>query len=207
MRKLILISLFIGIAVGSKISSKADVHKPTVSSSVLLFPELKSGDLVFRSGKGFVSTLMRNTSLQDRTYSHVGLVVIKNGKAMVYHMMEKMEHGKSTSGLWCERLESFCSEMENNRISIYRYPTSIVNGHLLEKEMKSLVVKMPVFDDHFDITSDNELYCTEFVWKHFLKPSGIHIQISHTASGDFVGLDDLYLNPYATKIFDIKFES
>jgi len=121
MRKLLLISLFLGIAVGPKISSKANTNKPDISSSIIVFPELKSGDLVFRSGKGFVSTLMRNTSIKERTFSHVGLIVVKNGKPMVYHMMEKIEHGKSTSGLWCERLESFCSEMENNRISIYRY--------------------------------------------------------------------------------------
>ncbi|MFM7177617.1 MAG: YiiX/YebB-like N1pC/P60 family cysteine hydrolase [Bacteroidota bacterium] len=207
MRKLLLISILLGIAIGPEILSRADINSTYITKSVPKIPELKSGDLVFRSGKGFVSGIMRNTSLRDRTYSHVGLVIIKDGKPTVYHMMEKMENGKSISGLWCESLEDFCSERENNRVTVYRYANLNRNGLLLENEIRSLSAKEPTFDDHFDLSSDKELYCTEFVWKHFLNPCGIHIQISHTASGDFVGLDDLYLNPFAKKIFDIKFES
>ncbi|MFN5223176.1 MAG: YiiX/YebB-like N1pC/P60 family cysteine hydrolase [Bacteroidota bacterium] len=207
MKKLFLISALIGIAVGTEISSKADNQNNAALESFPLFPELKSGDLVFRSGKGFVSSIMRKTSLRDQTYSHVGLVVVKNGKPMIYHMMEKLENGRSTSGLWCESLEDFCSEIENNRISVYRFPDKNGKGYQLEREMKNLENLKPAFDDHFDIASNNELYCTEFIYKHFLTPSGIHVPISQTDSGDFIGLDDLYLNPFATKIFDIKFES
>lgn len=207
MRKPLLISVLLGIAVGSVISSMADVKHTSVPKSVTGFPELKSGDLIFRSGKGFVSGMMRNTSLRDRTFSHVGLVVFKDGKPMIYHMMDKIENGKSISGLWCESLEDFCSDRENSRVSVYRYADLNQNELQLEKEMKSLLAQKPTFDDHFDISSNDELYCTEFIWKHVLNPCGIQIQISHTASGDFVGLDDLYLNPFAIKIFDIKFES
>lgn len=202
-----MISVLLGIAVGSVISSMADVKHTSVPKSVTGFPELKSGDLIFRSGKGFVSGMMRNTSLRDRSFSHVGLVVFIDGKPMIYHMMEKMENGKSFSGLWCEGLEEFCSDKENSRVSIYRYANLNFKGSQFEKDMKSLLEQKPTFDDRFDISSNDELYCTEFVWKHFLLPAGISIPISHTASGDFVGLDDLYLNPYAIKIFDIKFES
>ena len=207
MRKLLLISVLLGIAVGSVISSMADVKHTSISKSITGFPELKSGDLIFRSGKGFVSGMMRNTSLRDRTFSHVGLVVVMDGKPMIYHMMEKMENGKSISGLWCESLEDFCSDRQNSRVSIYRYANLNREALQLEKDMKFLLEQKPTFDDHFDISSNDKLYCTEFIWKHVLNPSGIHIQISHTASGDFVGLDDLYLNPFAIKIFDIKYES
>jgi hypothetical protein len=172
-----------------------------------LFAKLKTGDLVFRNGKGFISNMMRNTSIRSRKYSHVGVVVLENGIPMVYHMMDDINVNASSCDLKKESFESFISSRYNKCIGVYRYPLSKRFQASLRNELNALLRTRPYFDDGFDLKTNNRLYCTELVWKHVLVKGGIQVPVSKSINGDFIGLDDLHLFNSAKLVFQLNYNS
>lgn len=167
--------------------------------------QLQTGDLVFRCGKGFISGLLKNTSRRCRVYSHVGVVVIEDGRPMVYHMLDDLNDKKAFSGLKKESFSTFASPTLNKRIGVYRYPLTHRFKSGLIHEMKTLAQRAPRFDDAFDLNSDDRLYCTEMIWKYVLSKGGVAVAASQTPQGSFIGLDDLHLAPEAKMVFHLKY--
>lgn len=149
---------------------------PTVLLSVFAFllstgfvskseKPLKNGDIVFivnPSGQGKAIQLATKSK-----YTHVGVVLIENGKPMVYHAVEPVS--KNT-------FDEFVSMSADGNCYIRRLKdqnklTPAVLAKMLS-EAKSLL------GVHYDLGfnwSDEELYCSEFVWKLYNHALGIDI--------------------------------
>lgn len=117
--------------------------------------DLKNGDIVFivnPHGQGKAVQLATQSK-----YTHVGIVFIENGKPYVYHAVEPVS--KNTF-----------KQFVNMSIDGKYYVRRLKDQQLLTKDViaKMLSEAQSKLGIHYDIGfnwSDDELYCSEFVWK------------------------------------------
>lgn len=141
-----------------------------VCCSFLVFkktPHLKNGDVIFitnQSGQGKAIQLATKSK-----YTHVGIVFIENGKTFVYHAVEPVSKNS---------LEEFVSMSEDGKYSVKRLKDTVLLTQQAIKQMHSEAIKD--LGKHYDLGfnwSDDELYCSEFVWK--LYNQSLKIQIGN----------------------------
>jgi hypothetical protein len=116
---------------------------------------LKNGDIVFivnPSGQGKAIQLATKSK-----YTHVGIVFIENGKPVVYHAVEPVS--KNT-------FKEFVSMSADGKYYIKRLKDRSV---LTDEKIKTMLSEAKsLLGKHYDLAfnwSDEEYYCSEFVWK------------------------------------------
>jgi hypothetical protein len=172
---------------------------PSVSRLESVPPaDLREGDIVVRSGKGFISRIFRNASISDKKYSHCGIVTFRQGKAIVVHFID--EQGKK-AGMHFDSFESFSDPEHNNAFAVYRYDFMQANQEKLQLFILQTQQKEISFDDRFDLETDDQFYCSEFVFKAILNSTGKRLPVTKLNGRNYVAPDNLYLNPYSTCIF------
>jgi hypothetical protein len=126
---------------------------------------LKNGDIIFivnPSGQGKAIQLATKSK-----FTHVGVVFIEDGKAMVYHAVEPVS--KNT-------FKEFVSMSADGKYYIKRLKDQSV---LTEEKVKAMLTEArSLLGKHYDLAfnwSDEEYYCSEFVWK--LYDHAFHIPI------------------------------
>ncbi|MGZ3932854.1 MAG: YiiX/YebB-like N1pC/P60 family cysteine hydrolase [Bacteroidia bacterium] len=128
-------------------------------------PELKNGDIIFISG-----TSGQGQAIQLATkskFTHVGIVFIENGKAMVYHAVEPVS--KNT-------FSEFISMSEEGKYYIKRLKDQTpLTPEVVKKMLTEARSKLGV---HYDLAfswDDKEYYCSEYVWKLYNHALGLSI--------------------------------
>ncbi len=159
---------------------------------------IKTGDLIVRTGNDFTSESLRNLNQRDQTYSHCGIASIENDSLFVYHAIggdfnpdQKIKR---------EPLKEFVTPYTNRGIGIYRYNLSATDiSNCMQTIKKNYKVGI-MFDMEFDLQSDDRMYCAEFVYKSFIQGSAgkLRFNISHIKNFEFIGVDDLFLQPLCT---------
>ncbi len=182
-------------------------HGKSAIASGNLFPviasNLKDGDLVLREGKGLVSEMFSKFSIHDPHYSHAGVLLFENEKPYVYHVIGSSDGGKG--GLKKESLADFCASTTNYSFAVYR--TALLNdkANVLKHFFNLLGSNHITFDEHFDLRTDNELYCSEMIYKMVLEISGNSLPKTKFKNGEYIAIDNLYLNQWFTKITEYKY--
>ena len=183
---------------------QVDAYNQHLVDSAVSF--LKSGYVVVRTGIGADSYMLTQMNLKDKTYSHCGIVLIENGYPFVYHSI-----GGETNPDQRLRRDSasfFFSPKHNLGIGIVSYNYTDECLGKLRTVVHEYYRKRPRFDMKFDLKTDDKLYCAEFIYKSMNKAMGDsqYIKTSHALGYTFVGIDDLYINPHASMIWQIKFK-
>ena len=172
----------------------------------LLFPtarkkvdKLQSGDLVFRTGSGFVSDFARNFSRYDKRFSHVGILFKQGNMINVTHSINEEE--KHYNGVVTEPLADFLNAASN--WAVYRLPlTRTQKARFISATHKYARQKIP-FDSQFDLGTSQNFYCTELIW-HALKQASPDKELINNrtilAGRPFISIDDLYRNGHAQLI-------
>ncbi len=136
---------------------------PYKSSWFDKLPKLETGDIVFRRVDGPTSHFIDLVDDQAN-YSHVGIVFVTNtGGELVINVIP----GEGSLGV--VQAESFAMFLEPAlSFAIFRmHREAGVDRVIAADWANSLVDKIP-FDLKFDLETDDELYCTELVWKAYL---------------------------------------
>ena len=127
--------------------------------------KFKNGDIIFissRSGQGKAIQLATKSK-----FTHIGIIFIEQGKAMVYHAVEPVS--KNT-------FEEFKNMSEDGKYYTRRLKDqSLLSASVISKMLNEAKSKLGV---HYDLVfswDDKELYCSEFVWKLFNHTLGIEI--------------------------------
>ena len=164
--------------------------------------KLLPGDIVLREGKSFVSHALRSFSQTDKNYSHAGMIFIRNGETFVCHVMAA--EGKRSNKIRLEPLASFCNKSDNSSIAVYR---SGVDPMKIDSVIMDFFSKGISFDNDFDLNSDQQMYCTELVYKVLTTANGNKkfINLSHGNGIDYVACDNLYLNPQTRLIYSYNY--
>ena|SRR6218665_1118859 len=118
-------------------------------------PAFKNGDLIFivnPSGQGKAIQLATGSR-----FTHVGIIFMENGKPMVYHAVEPVS--KNT-------LQEFVQMSADGHYEIRRLKDQ---GLLTPAKITAMLNEAKSrLGLHYDLAfnwSDEELYCSEFVWK------------------------------------------
>lgn len=198
----IAIFLALGAATGSKPADVPAVAE-TKGPQFTVPAGLKTGDLVFRKGKGLISTMFGMTSAAPEQFSHVGMVAVEKEGIFVYHMIGNTVPAKG--GCKRETLESFCNPNQNSRISFYRLTILEKCQHSIKEQLQAVYASGIQFDEKFELSDRGPLYCSELIYNLVKKSSHIALPLSYHRHAPYVALDNLYNNSFAIKLTDINY--
>jgi hypothetical protein len=202
----IMLSFMAACTESSGTEKKVSVQMPRQILSDSLLNTLQQGDLVLRRGRDVASYMISQAGVEDKTYSHCGLVQIENGIPMVYHFINGID--KARCGLVRDAADVFFSIEQNNIVAVKRYA---INEQ--QKKRQSILIKAyykqrRTFDMDFDMADAGKLYCSEFVYhvmnevmrdSSFIKPA--------TQNGfAYIPIDVLYMNGKAKNIWQMHFK-
>lgn len=166
-----LTSCLLLFCIGCKLSStKQDKHEAGISfvkdhkqklDSIKAVAE--TGDLVFRNGTDEVSRAARSFNRIDTSFSHCGFLLIENDTAFVYHAIGGSYN--PSQKLRRDPIDSFCFPGEVDRLALYRYDLSKTEKDSLTSIIHHYYKAGLRFDLYFNFQSDEEMYCSEFIYK------------------------------------------
>ncbi len=167
--------------------------------------QLHSGDLIFRHGKGFISKALMSFGRTEKKYSHAGIVAVENGNVFVYHAIGGEEN--KTNKLRKDPLEVFCNPADVYAFGIYR---TDINPDQIKSviEISDTYYKSGLeFDTKFDLSTDDKMYCTEFVYKVFEHAAGNqnYIYLPTLTGKKYITCDDLYCNSRCREIYQYHY--
>lgn len=173
---------------------------------------IQEGDIILRRGFGFFSDLVSthlNDSIIDVT--HAGILTFANDKWHVIHSLSSDVN--PTDGMQIQTLDKFLKYSQPGKIIISR-----IKDYTPEKGMqittfaKDYLLRKVPFDHKGDFENDNELYCTELIWRILEKDLKIldlpqentsRKYLYHTMNGLYdSNYFDIIINQYSTKIGD-----
>jgi hypothetical protein len=166
---------------------------------------VKQGDLIMRTGRDFTSEAMRQLSLKDKTYSHCGIASIEHDSIFVYH---------SIGGEWNpdqklrrDPFDVFCNPFENRGFGIFRYNLTAKENSDLLNIVQNFYKEAIMFDMKFDLSSNERMYCSEFVYKSIEEAYQNRISLPTTTINHikFIAPDNLYINPKCVEIKRVIF--
>jgi hypothetical protein len=167
---------------------------------------LKSGQLVLRMGRGADSYLLSQFNTRDKSYSHCGVLFLEQGYPFVYHCIGGEDNPDER--LRRDSASSFFSPKENLAIAIVDYGFDTAVTARLQHIVLNYYHQRPRFDLKFDLATDDELYCAEFVYKALnraMNDSGF-IRTTYLGGRTFVGVDALFNNGHSRIIWQSKFK-
>jgi hypothetical protein len=176
-------------------------HSVHTGNNIVSIPgTIQSGDIIFRDGRGAISSIFRNMSLTNQSYSHAGIIHIENNIPFVFHIIGG-EGRKSI--IRKELLSEFCSNREALSYAIYR--TDLENWKI-DSFAGELYRQKIMFDTKFDLLTDDKMYCTEFVYKVLVKASGKDNFLPLTTVNNitYCACDNLFLSPHFIKIYSAQ---
>lgn len=164
---------------------------------------LHTGDVVLRMGMGAQSQMLAQMNRGRKDYSHCGIVLVEKGYPFVYHCIGGEDNPDAR--LRRDSAIRFFSPDRQTAIGIVRYPADT----LAERNIvRNYYRQRPRFDMQFDMSTDDKLYCTEFVYKVLVKTTGQQGYIpTDTVMGHrFVGTANLCTNNNAVMVWQVKFK-
>ncbi|MBK7851883.1 MAG: hypothetical protein IPJ66_12370 [Bacteroidetes bacterium] len=162
---------------------------------------LKTGDLIFRHGRGFISNAFQQLSRKDKRFSHAGIIVVENGNVFVYHCIGGEEN--KTNKMKKESLANFCRPDQNHSFAIYRTDLQKEQVVQLENDLLRHYREGLEFDTDFDLKSDGKMYCTELVYKLLTSASRDNnfLPLTRFSGRTYVSCDNIYLSPHCREIY------
>lgn len=127
---------------------------------------LKEGDIVFQDLACSQSEAIKLATHSD--YSHVGIVLFKDGKPYVYEAVGPVKFTP---------LRSWIKQGEGSRFVARRLKNAdkVLTPEVLKKlEQVALGFKGKHYDWLFD-WSDEKIYCSELVWKIYQRATGLQV--------------------------------
>ena len=129
--------------------------------------QLRNGDIIFRQGISMVSRLVQGLD-NSVPYTHVGLIVSSPEGFRVVHAVPA-EDNEIIACVKKESLEDFLRPDRARALGIYRSKCDAGQiARISQWAIRKADVHTP-FDDSFDLSDTNSLYCTELIWRAFLQ--------------------------------------
>lgn len=128
---------------------------------------VKNGDLLLRGGNDFSSRFVKEINKQDRAYSHGGIAVVKNGEVYVYHIIP--DHTQTNDKIRFDKIDSFLVAYDNTDFAIARYKIDSSETTDFLNYLQQQYEKKVAFDMSFDLSSDDNMYCSEMIAKGLKK--------------------------------------
>ena len=167
---------------------------------------LEEGDIVFRRGNSIASHMVLSAD-SSGGYSHVGIIVMIDGKLVVAHEVP----GESLPGeidiLKTDPLREFFETEKAKSGAIMHVNCSISQKLMAINIVKEkLRINMP-FDHDYNLTDSSKMYCTELIW-HVYRRAGIDLTNGRRTkiniplfSGDYILPSDIQASKCLQQFF------
>ncbi len=167
---------------------------------------LQTGNVVLRMGMGAQSHLLAQMNRGNKSFSHCGIVLMEDGYPFIYHSIGGEDNPDAR--LKRDSAIRFFSPASNTSIAIVRYDLGPGMEKELVQDVRTWYRSRPRFDMQFDLSSDDKLYCTEFVYKVLVKAAKdeAYIPTASVMGREFVGTDNLFTNRHANLVWQVKFK-
>ena len=167
---------------------------------------VKTGDLVLRRGKGFISEMAREFCRQDPSFSHSGIIKEEEGRLWVYHALGG--EARQSNKMQKEPIELFLHPQICFDFAFYRYTLSESEQMKFDSVLTAYYQAGIEFDLDFDYLTDDQMYCSELIAKALVNATENKnfIPLSMVVDKPYVAIDNLYLNPFCTFICQHKYE-
>jgi hypothetical protein len=150
-------------------SSTANPPKPELTPQQVIQMHIDSlvhtaepGDMITRMNENIISYHVKNFNQVDKSFSHAGIVMMKDGKKVVCNI-DANEKGKDT--VRYDAIETFIDPSENYRCGLFRFDLSETEKQNFFKELNNYHEKNAHFDRKFDLATDSLVYCSEMISK------------------------------------------
>lgn len=165
----------------------------------------KSGDVIVRNGSDEVSNTARSFNRKDKTYSHCGLIQVEQDTVFVYHALGGSYN--PSQKLLRQTLKDFCGDEDIDKVAVFRYLLSDKESRALNSWVKERYVEGLPFDLFFNFQTEDQMYCSEFVFKGLNKAKNNTLKklLPKDEEAMYVTIDDLYLNEWASNICVVDF--
>lgn len=175
-------------------------------SKIISADKIRSGDVVFRLGHGYISETLKNISQKDQRYSHAGIISVDKGMPYVYHLIGSESDVTTLSR---EALADFCKPASAQSYALYHILSDDSQYHTVDSLNHYYYHCALPFDRRFDMDTDSAMYCTEYVYKILSSASGGNFLVtsSELSGFRFIGCDDIYLNPKCKKIISYTYKN
>jgi hypothetical protein len=130
--------------------------------------EPRAGDVILRASADLVGSRIGTASGERAIYSHVGLVVARDGRPQV---IDISPYGSGRVEF--TNLAAFTTDGEITDLLVLR-PLSPLDTARLEAEAERLAAAGIKFDYSFDMADASELYCSELTY-HLLRAAGVDV--------------------------------
>ncbi len=183
---------------------------------------LTDGALITRSDDDFESLTWQNFNQKEQAFSHAGIAFLEHGQYVVYNPMAGFENPDGK--LRREPFDSFVSPYAKKSMGIFQYQLSAKEISALHDVIRKFYTDKNPFDMKFDLKTDDSLYCSEMIYKGLKAATNGRIELPHSylenykpkvfgykfsneflKKADYIGIDDLYLNPFCKELIRIKY--
>lgn len=126
------------------------------------------GDVILTAADDLLGANIRNASGHDAVYSHIGLVVLRDGAPAV---IEATPFGSGRVGF--TDLAAFTRDPETSELLVLRPRAPIDAGRLAAQAERLAAADVP-FDYDFDMADESALYCAELAYR-LLAAAGVDV--------------------------------
>ncbi len=160
---------------------------------------VEAGDIVLRAGKGRWSAYFRDMSQRERRFSHVGVVATNESGLVVVRAS-----ADDITGLGTFRAEPFADFIAgHDDIAVFRVRAEQASRRAIAAVCIGKIGTP--FDMRFDLSNQDNVYCTELVWLSVNSVMGSAMIQPTTVKGrEIVTVDECYLGTWAVKVYDSK---
>lgn len=155
---------------------------------------IQTGDLVFRRGRSWLSRAVVEADPAS-SFSHVGLAVVEEGRVTVVHATPGDR--ETEAGVVAEPLLSYLSASSATSAAVFRVGDAALAAQAAGMARDWARQSVP-FDGAFEAgvedSADEALYCTELVWKAYLR-AGLDLLDGELDRVDLPLGPDLYILP------------
>jgi len=155
------------------------------------FIKLQSGDLIFRRGRSAESHVVLLTDHKSQ-FSHVGIIYVENLVPYVIHAVPGENKG-GPDFIKKEKLTTFLAPEKASTYSIYRSDYSEEINKSAALFANQLYRQKLLFDNKYDLKTDDKLYCTELVLKVFQQATNQSVKLHTTRLSVLIGNIDLIM--------------
>ncbi len=167
--------------------------------------KVHNGDLITRTGNDFTSESLRSLNQKNKTYSHCGIASIEQDSVFVYHAVGG--EFNPDQKLMRESFEKFSEPYNNRGIGVFRFSISEKEIISVTHTARMFYKNGLMFDLDFDLTTNDRMYCAEFVSKTYQQATlSLVFPISYIGKFSFVGVDDIFLHPDCRKIAAVVYK-
>jgi len=173
-------------------------YETTLSKKFPTIQSLEDGDIVFRRGYGVDSNIAVNFSDGEKRYSHAGIIIKENDALYVFHSVD--DKIQDYHGIVKEKLEPYLDGM--GMWAVYRYDLSKKIRNEIAQYALIIQKSNVFFDKKFDLSTDDAMYCSEYIYKvvNKVSPRKVITAKKRFAGRMFVTISNLYENRYSLLI-------